>query len=103
MGKLPQKTQQALQAALRKARKWRRPPHWDGNEWHKELDAIARAAAFEACCCFDEQQSIPLEAIVFQQVLIALRNFHRHDWAYFAVHYRHLSRVSDEGEAAVRI
>ncbi|MFA0737353.1 MAG: hypothetical protein LKKZDAJK_000432, partial [Candidatus Fervidibacter sp.] len=25
MGKLPQKAQQALQAALRKARKWRRP------------------------------------------------------------------------------
>jgi hypothetical protein len=69
----------------------------------RNLTPSPRAAAFEACCCFDEQQSIPLEAIVFQQVLIALRNFHRHDWAYFAVHYRHLSRVSDEGEAAVRI
>jgi hypothetical protein len=103
MDKLPQKTQQALQAALRKARKWRRPPHWDGYEWQKELDTIAKASAFEACCCFDEQQGVTLEAFVFQQVLIALRNFHRHDWAYFAVHYWHLSRVSDEGEAAVRI
>jgi hypothetical protein len=93
----------SAQSTLRRARQWYRPPHWDGNEWQKELDAIARAAAFKACCCFDEQQSVPLEAIVFQQVLIALRDFHRHDWAYFAVHYRHLSRVSDEGEAAVRI
>jgi RNA polymerase sigma factor (sigma-70 family) len=99
MGKLPQKAQQALQAALRKARKWRRPPHWDGNEWHKELDAIARAAAFEACCYFDEQQSITLETLVFWQVLTVLRDFHRREWAYFAFHCGHLTKVSDEGEA----
>jgi hypothetical protein len=60
MRELPPKVQKAAQSALRRARQWRCPPHWDGNEWHKELDAIARAAAFEACCYFDEQQSIPL-------------------------------------------
>ena len=103
MGKLPQKTQQALQAALRKARKWRRPLHWDGYEWQKELDAIAKAAAFKACCCFDEQQGITLETFVFWQVLTVLRDFHRREWAYFAFHCGHLTRVADEGEAAVRI
>jgi len=100
---LSPKVQKAVQVALHQARQWRCPIHWDGKEWQKELDAIAKASAFEACCCFDEQQGVTLEAFVFQQVLIALQNFHRHDWAYFAVHYRHLSRVSDEGEAAVRI
>ena len=98
MRELPPKVQKAVQSALRRARQWRRPPHWDGYEWQKELDAIAQAAAFEACCCFDERQGVPLEAFVFQQVLIALRNFHRHEWAYFAVHYGHLSRVFDKGE-----
>jgi hypothetical protein len=103
MRELPPKVQKAAQSALRRARQWHRPPHWDGNEWHKELDAIARAAAFEACCYFDEQQSITLETFVFWQVLTVLRDFHRREWAYFAFHCGHLTRVADEGEAAVRI
>jgi RNA polymerase sigma factor (sigma-70 family) len=40
-----------------------------------------------------------LETFVFWQVLTALRDFHRREWAYFAFHCGHLSRVSDEGEA----
>ncbi len=103
MRELPPKVQKAVQSALRHARQWRRPPHWDRSEWHKELDSIAQASAFEACCCFDEQEGVTLEAFVFQKVLVALRDFHRHEWAYFAIHYGHFSKVSDEGEAAVRI
>ena len=74
---LPLKAHQALQAALRKARKWRRPPHWDGYEWQKEHDAIAQASAFEASLRFDGRKDIPLEVFVFQQVLTALRDFPR--------------------------
>ena len=99
MRELPQKVQKVAQVALHQARQWYRPPHWDGNEWHKELDAIAHAAAFEACCYFDEQQSITLETFVFWQVLTALRDFHRREWDYFAFHCGHLTKVSDEGEA----
>ena len=98
MGKLPQKAQQALQAALRKARKWRRPPHWDGYEWQKELDAIAQASAFEASLRFDGRKDVPLEVFVFQQVLTALRNFHRKEWIYFRFHYGHLSLTFEGGE-----
>lgn len=98
MGKLPQKAQQALQAALRRARKWRRPPHWDRSEWHKELDALAQASAFEASLRFDEQKDVPFEAFLFQQVLTALRDFHRKEWVYFHLHYGHLLVTFEGGE-----
>ena len=103
MEELSPKVQKAVQVALHQARQWRRPPHWDGYEWQKELDAIAQAAAFEACFYFDEQRGMTLETFVFWQVLTALRDFHRREWAYFAFHCGHLTRVADEGEAAVRI
>jgi RNA polymerase sigma factor (sigma-70 family) len=99
MEELSPKVQKAVQVALHQARQWRHPPHWDGYEWQKELDAIAQAAAFEACFYFDEQRGMTLETFVFWQVLTALRGFHRREWAYFAFHCGHLSRVSDEGEA----
>ncbi|MFA0746298.1 sigma-70 family RNA polymerase sigma factor [Fervidibacter sp.] len=99
MEELSPKVQKAVQVALHQARQWRRPPHWDGYEWQKELDAIAQAATFEACFYFDEQRGMTLETFVFWQVLTALRDFHRREWAYFAFHCGHLSRVSNEGEA----
>jgi RNA polymerase sigma factor (sigma-70 family) len=99
MEELSPKVQKAVQAALHQARQRRCPPHWDGSEWQKELDAIAQATAFEACFYFDEQRGMTLETFVFWQVLTALRDFHRREWAYFAFHCGHLSRVSDEGEA----
>jgi RNA polymerase sigma factor (sigma-70 family) len=99
MEELSPKVQKAVQVALHQARQWRCPIHWDGKEWQKELDAIAQAAAFEACFYFDEQRGITLEIFVFWQVLTALRDFHRREWAYFAFHCGHLTKVSDEGEA----
>ncbi len=99
MEELSPKVQKAVQVALHQARQWRCPIHWDGNEWQKELDAIAQAAAFEACFYFDEQRGMTLETFVFWQVLTALRDFHRREWAYFAFHCGHLTRASDEGEA----
>jgi len=99
MEELSPKVQKAVQVALHQARQWRCPIHWDGKEWQKELDAIAKAAAFEACFYFDEQRGITLETFVFWQVLTALRDFHRREWAYFAFHCGHLTKVSDEGEA----
>jgi RNA polymerase sigma factor (sigma-70 family) len=98
MEELSPKVQKAVQVALHQARQWRCPIHWDGNEWQKELDAIAQAAAFEACFYFDEQRGITLEIFVFWQVLTALRDFHRREWAYFAFHCGHLTKASDEGE-----
>ncbi len=99
MRELSPKVQKAVQSALRRARQWHRPPHWDGYEWHEELNAIAQATAFEACSLFDEQRGVPLEAFIFRQVLIALWDFHRHEWAYFAVHCGHLPMVADDGNA----
>jgi RNA polymerase sigma factor (sigma-70 family) len=99
MEELSPKVQKAVQVALHQARQWRCPIHWDGKEWQKELDAIAQAAAFEACFYFDEQRGMTLETFVFWQVLTALRDFHRREWAYFAFHCGHLTKVSDEGEA----
>jgi RNA polymerase sigma factor (sigma-70 family) len=99
MEELSPKVQKAVQVALHQARQWRCPPHWDGKEWQKELDDIAQAATFEACFYFDEQRGITLETFVFWQVLTALRDFHRREWAYFAFHCGHLTRASDEGEA----
>jgi len=99
MEELSPKVQKAVQAALHQARQWRCPFHWDGKEWQKELDAIAQAAAFEVCFYFDEQRGITLEIFVFWQVLTALRDFHRREWAYFAFQCGHLTRVSDEGKA----
>jgi len=99
MEKLHLKVQKPVQVALRQARQWHYPPHWDCHQWQEELDDIAYAAAFEACFCFDERRGVPLEAFVFQKVLMALRDFHRHEWAYFAFHCAHLPRVADEGEA----
>lgn len=99
MEELSPKVQKAVQVALHQARQWRCPLHWDGNEWQKELDAIAQAAAFEACFYFDEQRGMTLETFVFWQVLTALRDFHRREWAYFAFRCGHLTKVSDEGEA----
>jgi len=96
MEKLHLKVQKPVQVALRQARQWRRPLHWDRSEWHKELDAIAQATAFEACFRFDKRRSAPLEAFVFRQVLAALRDFHRREWAYFALHCEHLPRVGEE-------
>jgi len=98
MEELSPKVQKAVQVALHQARQWRCPIHWDGKEWQKELDAIAQAAAFEACFYFDEQRGITLEIFVFWQVLTALRDFHRREWAYFAFHCGHLTKASDEGE-----
>jgi len=98
MRELPPKVQKVAQSALRRARQWHCPPHWDDYEWHKELDAIAQAFAFEACFCFDKQEGVTLEAFVFQKVLVALRDFHRHEWAYFAIHGGHLPRFADEVE-----
>jgi hypothetical protein len=98
MEELSPKVQKAVQVALHQARQWRCPIHWDGKEWQKELDAIAKAAAFEACFYFDEQRGITLETFVFWQVLTALRDFHRREWAYFAFHCGHLTKASDEGE-----
>ena len=98
MEELSPKVQKAVQVALHQARQWRRPPHWDGYEWQKELDAIAQAATFEACFYFDEQRGMTLETFVFWQVLTALRDFHRREWAYFAFHCEHLTKASDEGE-----
>lgn len=98
MEELSPKVQKAVQVALHQARQWRCPLHWDGNEWQKELDAIAQAAAFEACFYFDEQRGMTLETFVFWQVLTALRDFHRREWAYFAFHCGHLTKASDEGE-----
>lgn len=98
MGELPPKVLKAVQTALQRARGWRRPPHWDCHQWQEELDAIAQASAFEACFRFDEQQGVPLEAFIFQQVLIALRDFHRREWAYFAICCGHLQRAHDAGE-----
>jgi RNA polymerase sigma factor (sigma-70 family) len=99
MEELSPKAQKAVQVALHQARQWRCPLHWDGKEWQKELDAIAQAAAFEACFYFDEQRGMTLETFVFWQVLTVLRDFHRQEWAYFAFHCRHFTRASDEGEA----
>jgi RNA polymerase sigma factor (sigma-70 family) len=98
MEELSPKVQKAVQVALHQARQWRCPIHWDGKEWQKELDAIAQAAAFEACFYFDEQRGMTLETFVFWQVLTALRDFHRREWAYFAFHCGHLTKASDEGE-----
>jgi RNA polymerase sigma factor (sigma-70 family) len=98
MEELSPKVQKAVQVALHQARQWRCPIHWDGKEWQKELDAIAQAAAFEACFYFDEQRGITLEIFVFWQVLTALRDFRRREWAYFAFHCGHLTKASDEGE-----
>jgi len=98
MEELSPKVQKAVQVALHQARQWRCPIQWDGKEWQKELDAIAQAAAFEACFYFDEQRGMTLETFVFWQVLTVLRDFHRREWAYFAFHCGHLTKASDEGE-----
>jgi hypothetical protein len=75
MEELSPKVQKAVQAALHQARQWRCPIHWDGKEWQKELDAIAQAAAFEACFYFDEQRGMTLETFVFWQVLTVPSGF----------------------------
>ncbi len=97
MKELPPKASKALQAALQKARQWRRSPHWDRREWHKELNTIAQAITFEVFCSFDERRGVPLETFLFRQVLTALREFHWQEWAYFAVHCGYFPKVADEG------
>lgn len=67
---------------LRRALRWRLPPHWSRQDWLSEAELLAASAAFEAERDFDPAVGVPREAFVYRRVLSSLISRYRGEWRY---------------------
>ena len=70
----------ARAAALRRARKWKRPPHWGKQDWEDELVAVANYAMCVAAESWNASYGVPLSTYTYQCVLHALWQLFRSEW-----------------------
>jgi len=72
----------ARNLALRRARRWTRPPQWEVPDWKDELESVANLAFWGASTTYDSSRGVPFPTYVYRTVLQELWQFYRTEWRF---------------------